>query len=112
MMYCTYQDGCKEASVWSRLDHVNILPLQGLTFEHSTQSLSLVSPWMETGDLTSYLRYHSPIYRLSLVCIVEIIYYLRCQRTLVGRGICHVPVESQIQLRLPRHLVVDIIFRP
>ncbi|KDQ10200.1 hypothetical protein BOTBODRAFT_36475 [Botryobasidium botryosum FD-172 SS1] len=44
----------REATVWQRLHHLNILPFLGLTTLDSVTYL--VSPWMENGDLLIYVR--------------------------------------------------------
>jgi len=48
---------CREALVWYILDHPNVQPLLGIgTWEfHGFKSLSLVTPWMEEGNLKNYL---------------------------------------------------------
>ncbi|KAF9641912.1 kinase-like protein, partial [Thelephora ganbajun] len=43
---------CREAVVWKRLNHPNIVPFKGVTFE----PLQLVSEWMPGGELREYVR--------------------------------------------------------
>ncbi|KAF9643100.1 kinase-like protein, partial [Thelephora ganbajun] len=43
---------CKEAVVWKHLNHPNIVPFKGVTFE----PLQLVSEWMPGGELREYMR--------------------------------------------------------
>ncbi|KAJ6488430.1 kinase-like domain-containing protein [Mycena vulgaris] len=45
----------REVAVWYRLDHPNIVPLLGITFDFGL-SLSMVSPWLQRGTLHSYLK--------------------------------------------------------
>ncbi|OAX34176.1 kinase-like protein [Rhizopogon vinicolor AM-OR11-026] len=45
----------REAYVWIKLKHVNILPFEGIT-EGFGLLPALVSPWMENGSLAVYLR--------------------------------------------------------
>ncbi|KAH7920563.1 kinase-like protein [Leucogyrophana mollusca] len=47
----------REAIIWSRLSHPNLLPFYGVFYpdgEHST--ISLISPWMEHGHIEKYLK--------------------------------------------------------
>ncbi|THU78891.1 kinase-like protein, partial [Dendrothele bispora CBS 962.96] len=47
----------KEAILWRQLDHPNVLPFLGLYFlDTSKQRVCLISPWMENGNLTQYLK--------------------------------------------------------
>ncbi|KAG8894566.1 hypothetical protein FRB99_001136 [Tulasnella sp. 403] len=45
----------REMTVWSDLSHENILPFLGFEVDESKRAASLVSPWMENGDIKSYL---------------------------------------------------------
>ncbi|KAJ7191688.1 kinase-like protein, partial [Mycena pura] len=45
----------REVAVWYRLDHPNVVPLFGITYDFGT-SLSMVSPWLPNGTLDSYLK--------------------------------------------------------
>ncbi|KAJ7732620.1 kinase-like domain-containing protein [Mycena olivaceomarginata] len=45
----------REVNVWCRLDHPNIVPLLGITYDFGT-SLSMVSPWLQKGTLQTYLN--------------------------------------------------------
>ena len=39
------------------LDHENILPLLGITFDFGRDNpMGMVSPWLENGDLNGYLE--------------------------------------------------------
>ncbi|KAJ7741665.1 hypothetical protein B0H16DRAFT_1564820 [Mycena metata] len=56
----------REAAIWRQLSHPNLLPFFGLYTLDSR--LSLVSPWMDNGDLKHFLRSTSTgIDRLSLI---------------------------------------------
>lgn len=47
----------KEAILWGQLDHPNVTPFYGVYFlESPLRQICLVSPWMENGNLTIYLR--------------------------------------------------------
>ncbi|KAJ7255008.1 kinase-like domain-containing protein [Mycena haematopus] len=46
----------REALVWQRLRHLNIVPLIGIDTESFAPSLCLVSPWMKNGTVNTYLR--------------------------------------------------------
>ena len=54
----------REAVMWKRLVHPNILPLLGITIT----PLQLISTWMPGGDLTGYIKNHTDADRLGLVC--------------------------------------------
>ncbi|KAJ7159609.1 hypothetical protein C8R46DRAFT_1194899, partial [Mycena filopes] len=43
----------REVAVWHRLNHANIVPLLGITYDFGT-SLSMVSPWLGNGTLHTY----------------------------------------------------------
>ncbi|KAJ6467099.1 kinase-like domain-containing protein [Mycena vitilis] len=45
----------REVNVWCRLDHPNIVPLLGITYDFGA-SLSMVSPWLKGGTLHTYLK--------------------------------------------------------
>ncbi|KAL5522444.1 hypothetical protein ACEPAG_8460 [Sanghuangporus baumii] len=46
----------KEIYVWSKLQHVNILPLMGYAFDEQTGFPTLVSQWMSVGSAWNYLK--------------------------------------------------------
>lgn len=47
----------KEAILWSRLHHPNILPFYGIChLGDNGERISLVSPWMENGNLVAFLK--------------------------------------------------------
>ncbi|KAG6908758.1 hypothetical protein DXG01_003370 [Tephrocybe rancida] len=54
----------KEAILWSQLDHPNLLPFYGIY--RFRNGLSLVSPWMEHGDINIYLQRHRTADRVLL----------------------------------------------
>ncbi|KAJ6600554.1 kinase-like domain-containing protein, partial [Mycena vulgaris] len=46
-----------EALIWRQLAHPNVLPFFGVYFPQEARSrLCLVSPWMENGNISSYLK--------------------------------------------------------
>ncbi|KAJ7875387.1 kinase-like domain-containing protein [Mycena olivaceomarginata] len=49
---------CREALVWKDLHHPNILPFLGIDRDSFPSSLCMVSPWMEHGTITNYLKTH------------------------------------------------------
>jgi serine/threonine protein kinase len=65
----------KEIEVWKRLDHKNIVPLLGTTSDFgSYSSTGMVSPWMDNGNLTTYLKTSLPLpERLRLVSPAHIL---------------------------------------
>ncbi|KAF7366108.1 Protein kinase domain-containing protein [Mycena venus] len=48
------QEFGREALIWRQLSHPNLLPFLGIYYLDT--KLCLVSPWMENGNLTEYLR--------------------------------------------------------
>ena len=57
-----------EMAVWRQLLHPNILPLYGVYHLHGDKSrVSLVSPWMENGNIVQYLKQAPDTYRYPLV---------------------------------------------
>lgn len=63
---------CEEALILQKLHHVNILPFLGLSLEDSKflgqdQLPSVVTPWMDNGNLMEYVQKHSTMNRLPLV---------------------------------------------
>lgn len=71
----------KEAVVWKRLEHKNIVHLLGIT----ATPLQLISEWMPGGDLTEYIEKHPDTNRLSLLCdIAEGLYFLHSRNIVHG----------------------------
>jgi serine/threonine protein kinase len=54
---------CREAIVWKRLDHPNIVPFKGVTLN----PLQLVSDWMPGGELREYVKKNPNANPISLV---------------------------------------------
>ncbi|KAG6807925.1 hypothetical protein H0H92_005988, partial [Tricholoma furcatifolium] len=75
-------DIMKETVLSKHLRHPNILPLYGVCQSH--QRLSLVSPWMENGDLAFYLKQNPEANCLKLFHDVA-----QGVRYLHGRSIVH-----------------------
>ena len=59
----TFQMFCKEAVVWKRLNHPNVVPFRGVTFE----PLQLISEWMPGGELREYVKNNRGTSLVSLV---------------------------------------------
>ncbi|KAF7357977.1 hypothetical protein MVEN_00844500 [Mycena venus] len=59
----------REALIWRQLSHPNLLPFFGAYYLEGTKSqLCLVSPWMENGDVSRYLKGNPEgVNRLNLV---------------------------------------------
>ncbi|KAJ7587383.1 kinase-like domain-containing protein [Mycena floridula] len=55
-----------EAILWRELSHPNVLSFHGIHLWSKDGRICLVSPWMENGNLVSYLKDHSDADRLSL----------------------------------------------
>ena len=54
--------------MWQRLDHVNIMPFKGATFE----PLQLVSEWADLGELREYLRTNHDADLIHLVSLFRL----------------------------------------
>ncbi|KDQ17174.1 hypothetical protein BOTBODRAFT_105820 [Botryobasidium botryosum FD-172 SS1] len=54
--------------VWKRLRHPNVMPFIGsIVFESPMRALFLISPWMENGDLGTYIKANPKADRLRLL---------------------------------------------
>jgi len=56
---------CKEVLMWNRLSHPNILPLLGAAQEG--WEFTMVSEWMDNGNIRQYVLAHPKVNRPSLV---------------------------------------------
>ncbi|KAL4069147.1 kinase-like domain-containing protein, partial [Scleroderma citrinum] len=65
----------REAHVWSKLDHANVLPFIGITSDFEV-SISLVSKWMASGDAHQYVQDETIDPRPLVVCIARGLHYL------------------------------------
>jgi len=54
---------CREAIVWKRLNHPNIVPFKGVTLN----PLQLISEWMPHGELREYIKENQYMNRVGLV---------------------------------------------
>ena len=64
----TSQAVSKEALLWGHLSHPNILPFYGIYHLGDARGrISFISPWMENGNVTEYLKRHPLANRLLLV---------------------------------------------
>lgn len=58
----------KEAVLWKRLAHKNILPVLGVS--RDLAEFCLISPWMENGCIMNYLRKNPHVNPIELVCMI------------------------------------------
>ncbi|KAG8951509.1 hypothetical protein FRC04_006041 [Tulasnella sp. 424] len=66
----------EEATIWHTLDHPHVLPLRGI-YVCPAGFTYLVSPYMNNGDLMSYLKHNPLVDRRGLLCdIASAIAYL------------------------------------
>ncbi|TDL20573.1 kinase-like protein [Rickenella mellea] len=54
-----HQKFCEEAWLWQRLKHQNVLPFYGVCKDEFSPMLAMISPWMENGNLVTYLQEHN-----------------------------------------------------
>ncbi|CAE6434779.1 unnamed protein product [Rhizoctonia solani] len=72
-----------ELYVWSKCKHPNVLELIGVT--HHRDQVAMVSPWVDGGDLLTFLRQHPGAGRYELCTqIVEGVAYLHSQTIVHG----------------------------
>ncbi|KAF8159772.1 kinase-like domain-containing protein [Crassisporium funariophilum] len=72
-----FKDFCVEVLVWRQLKHPNILPFIGANTEIFRSQYCFISPWMEKGDLMSYLKANPLHDRFNSICeVVDGIEYL------------------------------------
>ncbi|KAF9645424.1 kinase-like protein [Thelephora ganbajun] len=72
---------CKEAVMWKRLDHPNVLPLLGVTIA----PFQLISSWMSGGNLPEYIERHADADRIRLLCdVAEGLKYLHSCNVIHG----------------------------
>ncbi|KAF9452111.1 kinase-like protein [Macrolepiota fuliginosa MF-IS2] len=58
----------KEGLVWGQLIHPNILPFYGIYYvDERHEQICLVSPWMDNGDLDTYLKQNPCVARTPLI---------------------------------------------
>ncbi|KAK0222060.1 kinase-like domain-containing protein [Armillaria fumosa] len=70
-------DFCQEALVWRQLHHPNVLPFLGVSKTLFTPRYCLISPWMDNGNIMSYLQVHPDHnHHTSLVQVAEGMRYL------------------------------------
>ncbi|KAL4078975.1 kinase-like domain-containing protein [Scleroderma yunnanense] len=65
----------KEAHVWSKLNHPNVLPLLGITTEFDV-TVSVVSPWMKQGNAHDYVQHTAVDPRPLIEGIAKGMHYL------------------------------------
>ncbi|PBK60221.1 kinase-like protein [Armillaria solidipes] len=58
---------CREALVWRNVKHPNVLPFLGVNKELFAPSFCLISPWMDNGDIVSFLRHYPGLDRLKSI---------------------------------------------
>ncbi|KAH8110411.1 kinase-like protein [Phellopilus nigrolimitatus] len=82
-----HQDFCKEAMIWRQFCHPNILPFYGVCTEEFSPRLALVSPWMDNGDVLSYLKHNPDTDRIALIVGISVgLCYLHTLKPLVVHG--------------------------
>ncbi|GLB44105.1 putative ste ste11 protein kinase [Lyophyllum shimeji] len=85
-----------ETLIWRQLRHPNVLPFLCLHHVNSNQArVGLVSPWMDNGNVQSYLRRVPDANRVSLVIdIAEGLEYLRTMQP----SIVHGDLKAQVNI--------------
>lgn len=68
----------REAKIWAKLDHPNILSFIGTSDVFQPQ-LALISPWMENGTVIQYVKINAGVDRRKLVCAIDIFFFFKIQ---------------------------------
>ncbi|KAF8840887.1 kinase-like protein [Paxillus ammoniavirescens] len=82
------KDFCQEAVVWRNVHHINCLPFYGVaTVNDGAPRTCLVSPWMENGNLCTYLINNPDAPRLPLLLdIASGLEYLHTMQPTIVHG--------------------------
>ena len=75
------QKFCREAVTWRHLRHANILPLLGATLDTRTPRFTLVSEWMDNGNINDFVKNHKEVNRIQLVSSHVCVYKDRYDRS-------------------------------
>ncbi|KAK7063386.1 kinase domain-containing protein [Favolaschia claudopus] len=84
-MQVAFNEFGSEALIWRQLSHPNLLPFLGVYHHHNR--LCLISPWMDNGNILTFIRRDSPDTdkRLSLILDVALgLQYLHAHGTIHG----------------------------
>ena len=65
----------REVVAWKYVSHPNVLPFLGVS--HSLLSFSIITPWLQNGNIIEYIQKHRGANRLELVSDHHIIYHKR-----------------------------------
>ena len=76
-LHLQLQSLAKELYIWSKLNHPNILGLEGFYVEDGRHP-ALVSKWIENGSVIDYLKKHPDIPCLSIVSFHDIVCVIYC----------------------------------
>ncbi|TFK48855.1 kinase-like protein [Heliocybe sulcata] len=82
---------CNEALIWSHLHHPNVLQFLGFDMTSFHPYICMVSPWMENGNVLSYIR-ENPVSEVDtqrLVCEVS-----RGLEYIHGRNLVHGDIKG------------------
>lgn len=71
----------KELYHWSRLRHRNVLPLMGLAFFRG--HISMISEWMDNGNLTSFLRLNVDASRICFTYVQAYVIFMKMEWSMV-----------------------------
>ncbi|KAK0199421.1 kinase-like domain-containing protein [Desarmillaria ectypa] len=58
---------CREALAWRNMNHPNVLPFLGVSTELFAPSFCLISPWMQNGNIMSFLARNPAHDRLTSI---------------------------------------------
>ena len=56
---------CKQVLMWKNLNHQNVLPLLGVAMGY--QRFTMISEWMDNGNINEFVEAHENVNRFELV---------------------------------------------
>ncbi|EIN13116.1 kinase-like protein [Punctularia strigosozonata HHB-11173 SS5] len=93
---------CKEAALWKRLRHPNVVPFLGVSTTAFEGRLCLLSPWLAHGHVRMYLEDHPDSNRLKfLLDVTLVLEYLHSLRVTHGdlKGV-NILIDDDLRARL------------
>ncbi|TDL23526.1 kinase-like protein [Rickenella mellea] len=98
-----FKDIAKEAIVWRQLKHRNVVSFYGCCKDLFAPRYALISPWMENGDMMTYLEKHPDTNRILLIYgVASGISYLHNEKQVVHGDIrgSNVLIDGNLQPRI------------
>ncbi|KAI5116420.1 hypothetical protein M0805_001383 [Coniferiporia weirii] len=81
------QEFCKESMIWRQFNHRHVLQFWGVCIDEFSPQLAMVSPWMENGDILTYLKERPNADRKAMVFAIALgLRYLHSLKPKVVHG--------------------------